>query len=261
MWTVLPGRSGAGGPPAGGGAVPPPVPAGRHQCPGPARTRVLWTMTTTTTPAPATSLSSRERALGGSPGLDGRGPRGLARWCAEHRWRTLLAGLLVLAGAVVLLGGGLKTTSNSDQLEGDSREAARISAGVDFGTRPTENVVVTSRAGAIAPAEAGPYRPGARRRLPRRQRDRHSGPAGAGAGRPHPRAGRRPRRDQRVGQGHGRCREEPGDVVGPMLDTTKRFAAAHPGLQVGQVGPGSIDSEVGRQLDADFQRAEIVSLP
>ena len=55
--------------------------------------------------------------------------------------------------------------------------------------------------------------------------------------------------------------KSPGDVVGPMLEATKRFAAAHPGLQVGQVEPGSIDSEVGRQLDADFQRAEIVSLP
>ena len=85
--------------------------------------------------------------------LDGRGPRGLARWCAEHRWRTLLAGLLVLAGAFVLLGGGLRTTSGDEQLVGDSREAARISAGADLGTRPTEDVVVTSRGGALAPAE------------------------------------------------------------------------------------------------------------
>jgi hypothetical protein len=39
--------------------------------------------------------------------------RGLARWCVEHRWRTLLAGLLVLAGAIVLLGGGLRTGAAS----------------------------------------------------------------------------------------------------------------------------------------------------
>src|SRR3954447_3313330 len=80
--------------------------------------------------------------------------RGLARWCVEHRWRTLLAGLLVLAGAVVLLGGGLKPGAAADQLVGDSREAARISAGADFGTRPTENVVVTPRSGALSGADA-----------------------------------------------------------------------------------------------------------
>ena len=42
--------------------------------------------------------------------------RGIARWCVDHRWRTLLAGLLVLAGAVVLLGGGLKTGAAADKL-------------------------------------------------------------------------------------------------------------------------------------------------
>src|SRR4051794_7705234 len=192
---------------------------------------------TTTTPSPivpGTALDEpdehhrRDR-------FDGRGPRGLARWCAEHRWRTLLAGLLVLAGAIVLLGGGLTTTSDGDQLVGDSREAARISAGVDFGTRPTENVVVTSRAGAIAPADAA--------RIGRELTAAYSGVSGvATVGRPVP------ARDGRTmvlavgldavsgsAKATGVAGKSPGDVVGPMLDTTNRFAAAHPGLQVGQV--------------------------
>ena len=55
--------------------------------------------------------------------------------------------------------------------------------------------------------------------------------------------------------------KEPGEVVEPMLAATKRLAAAHPDLRIGQVGPGSIDTEVGRQLDSDFRRAEMISLP
>src|SRR4051794_24117456 len=113
---------------------------------------------TTTTPSPIVpgtsleDLDERDRL----DGLDGRGPRSLARWCAEHRWRTLFAGLLVLAGAVVLLGGGLRTTAPADQLVGDSRDAVKISEGADFGDRPTETVVVTRTSGTFTPAEAGP---------------------------------------------------------------------------------------------------------
>jgi RND superfamily putative drug exporter len=208
-----------------------------------------------TTAAPPTHTAHQ------GPPLDGRGPRGVARWCAEHRWRTLLAGLLVLAGAVVLLGGGLKTGDANSQLIGDSREAARISAGADFGTRPTENVVVSPRSGALERGDA--------LRIGRELTAAYAGVAGVrSVGKPvvapdgHTLV-------LAVGldavtasaQAAGAAGKAAGDVVGPMLDTTRRFAAAHPQLRVGQVGPGSIDSEVGRQLDADFKRAELVSLP
>jgi len=51
------------------------------------------------------------------------------------------------------------------------------------------------------------------------------------------------------------------DAVGPMLAATQRVAAAHPELRIGQVGEGSIDAEVGKQLESDFRRAELFSLP
>ena len=184
--------------------------------------------------------------------------RGIARWCVDHRWRTLLAGLLVLAGAVVLLGGGLRTGTQADQLVGDSAEATRISAGADFGRRPTENVVVTARSGTLASADAV--------RVGQELRAAYTGVQGvATVGAPTPAADGRtlvlavgldavPSQSTRAGPSAG-------DVVGPMLDVTKRFAAEHPELRVGQVGPGSIDTEVGRQLDADFKRAELISLP
>ncbi len=185
--------------------------------------------------------------------------RGLARWCAEHRWRTLLAGLLVLAGAVVLLGGGLRTGEAADQLVGDSAEAARISAGADFGTRPTENVVVTARSGSLDRADAV--------RLGQELKAAYAGvPGVATVGTPAPAPDGRTLvlaigLDAVSPQAEVAGGKQPAEVVGPMLDATKRFAAAHPDLRVGQVGPGSIDTEVGRQLEADFRRAELVSLP
>lgn len=53
----------------------------------------------------------------------------------------------------------------------------------------------------------------------------------------------------------------PDEVVEPMLAATRAFAAAHPGVAVGQIGPGSITSEINATLGADFQRAELISLP
>src|SRR3954466_15137373 len=107
-------------------------------------------MTTTITTLPTDSSLPRP------PDSGRRRRRGPAQWCAEHRWRTLFAGLLVLAGAVVLLAGGLKTPAPADQLVGDSREAVKISRGADFGERPTETVVVTRVSGAFLPADANP---------------------------------------------------------------------------------------------------------
>ena len=207
---------------------------------------------TLTAPTPSSLDGPGGRRRQRTPG------RGVARWCVDHRWRTLLAGLLVLAGAVVLLGGGIRTGKAADQLVGDSAEATRVSAGADFGERPTESVVVTPRDGSLARADAV--------RIGTELQAAYTGVRGvATVGTPTPAP------DGRtlvlaVGldavEAHSsRAGPTPGDAVGPMLDVTKRFAAAHPDLRVGQVGPGSIDTEVGRQLDDDFQRAELVSLP
>src|SRR4051794_21488713 len=81
-----------------------------------------------------------------------RGRRSLAAWCADRRWRTLLAALTVVAGAILLLGTGLHTTSASDQDVGDSRQATKTVEGADFGDRPTENVVVSARSGKLSKA-------------------------------------------------------------------------------------------------------------
>lgn len=192
----------------------------------------------------------------------GAARRSLVGWCAEHRWRTLLAGLVVLVGAVLLMGDGLVTTTAAEQLVGDSRQAVKASAGADFGERPTETVVVTPRSG-------GTLDPAAAQTVGQALVTAYTGLAGVrSVGTPvvtqngstlvlAVELDAAQAADGTVPPGS----RAPGDVVGPMLEETRRQAAAYPDLRIGQVGPGSIDSEVGQQLDKDFQRAELISLP
>jgi len=172
----------------------------------------------------------------------------------------------VLAGAVVLLGGGITTTKPVDELVGDSAQAAKITAAADFGDRPTENVVVTPIRGAWGAHQAD--------QAAAALRAAYSGVDGVfGVGKPvlspdgrtvllpvaldvsSPGFGSSSARNEQT-----RALEAK-DVVGPMLAVTSRFAAGHRDLRVGQVGPGSIDNEVGTTLNGDFRRAELSSLP
>ena len=50
-------------------------------------------------------------------------------------------------------------------------------------------------------------------------------------------------------------------AAAPVLDATDRLAAEHPGAAGRPGRPGSVDLQVDEQLDADFQRAELFSLP
>jgi len=180
--------------------------------------------------------------------------RSPSAWCADRRWRTLLAGVAVLVGAVLLLGPGLRSTNDEDQLVGDSRAAEKARAGADFGERPTENVVVSTRSGTLAAGTVST--------LSKELRSAYTGLDGvAEVGAPVLAANREtfmlpvilaadPDDDAAVG-----------DAVGPMLKATERLATAHPELKLGQVGPGSIDVQVGDQLDRDFRKAELISLP
>ena len=218
-----------------------------------------------TSSVPSTTAATGPDGLRGAPTTgrpDAVPPlRGIAARCARHRWRTLLAGLLVLAGTVVLLSGGLVTTEPADQLVGDSATAAKVAGAADFGDRPTESVVVTARAGTFSAAEAAA--------LGAQLRSAYTGVEGVtevgdAALAPDGRTLVVPVALDAAQSADGTTPDgatAPADAVRPMLAVTDRFAASHPDLRVGQVGPGSIDAEVGEALDADFRRAELVSLP
>jgi putative drug exporter of the RND superfamily len=203
-------------------------------------------------PQPAARPRGRRRAV------PRRGP---TAWCVDHPWRALLAAVLVLAGAVVLLAGGLTTTKPAGQLVGDSAVAEKLRNATDFGQRPIENVVVTPLHGRLDPAAVS--------RLSVELATAYTGLKGVAAvGRPVLSSDGStlllPVGLNAVSTGAAAPPPgavAPADAVGPMLAATARIAAAHPQLRVGQVGPGSIESEVGRRLDQDFRRAELVSLP
>jgi RND superfamily putative drug exporter len=72
----------------------------------------------------------------------------------RRRWWVLVASMLLLVGAVGLLTTGIVTTPNNERLVGDSAAAATIVKQADFGDRPTEMVVVTTRAAALDEATA-----------------------------------------------------------------------------------------------------------
>lgn len=211
-------------------------------------------------PSPRTAQpSSGARTLDPVPPL-----RGASGWSLRHRWTTLLGALLIVAGAVVLLTGGLKTTAPAEQLIGDSARAEKIRASADFGDRPIENVVI-SRPGTPAPVLDEATAAAVATEL----RAAYRGLKGIAAV-----ADPVLSPDRRVlllpvalDAAPDTMTEPPAgavsaqDAVGPMLEATQRVAAAHPELRIGQVGSGSINAEVGEQLDADFRRAELVSLP
>ena len=59
----------------------------------------------------------------------------------------------------------------------------------------------------------------------------------------------------------GAAADAAADEVGAVLDAVAGVQADHPGLLVTESGDSSLDSVVGEQLDRDFQRAELLSLP
>ena len=164
---------------------------------------------------------------------------------------------LLVAGGVGLIGGGLRTMPPSDQLVGDSAVANRLMARPGLASEPTETVIATSR--------RGPLDPQAATDLGRDLVAAYAGVAGvAHVGTPVP--GQDGRSVVlpvvlRADSDAATALPAPDAVVEPMLAATGAFAAAHPGVEVGQIGPGSITSEINATLGADFQRAELISLP
>ena len=177
-----------------------------------------------------------------------------AVWCADRRWRTLLAAVAVLVGAVLLLGPGMRTGDNEDQLVGDSRTAEKTVAAADFGDKPTENVVASARTGTLTRADV--------RAMSDELRAAYTPITTiADIGEPALSADRTTMMLPVALKADPDVDGEVGDAVKPMLTVTERLAAAHPELKIGQVGPGSIDVQVGEALDRDFHRAELISLP
>jgi RND superfamily putative drug exporter len=173
-----------------------------------------------------------------------------ARWSAEHPWRAILIWILFLAAAVGL-GSAVSTvgTTDADYRVGDSGVADRLITDAGLAKPGTENVLVTSRSGQLSAAEANAVA--------------HQVTAGMGplplvrsvatpAWAPHHQA-------MLVTV---TLRGSPVDPdVTPLQAVTDRAQAAHPDLQVEEVGDASVNAAVNERVGRDLASAEHISLP
>ena len=147
---------------------------------------------------------------------------------------------LGLVGSVMLLSTGIVTTPQEQSLVGESARAQTLISQADFGDRPTERIIATVRTGSLAPEQAaalGAELAGAYQGVEgvARVGDPIPGADGRSVVIPLELAAARSATDTTLPQ--------PEEVVAPSLAVTTRLGAARPDLQVGQIGPGSINRE------------------
>ncbi|RQX00079.1 MMPL family transporter [Micromonospora inaquosa] len=176
----------------------------------------------------------------------------LARWSAEHPWRAIA--LWAVFVAVCFVGGnaaGLNEATSGDQAIGEAGRASLIVDAADFDDPAVDNVLITSRGGALDQAAAKAAADDAAARL-----RTVAGVAGVG---------------QPVTARDGSALllpitmsgdpETASERVQPLRDATAAVQVAHPGLRVEQVGGPSIGQALDDTLGKDFKRAELLSLP
>ena len=105
----------------------------------------------------------------------------VARWSAEHRWRAVLAWMAFVAVCVGVGGAvGTRSQSDADAAVGEWGRSERIVESGAFDDPATENVLVTSRSGALDRDRAAAAAAEVGRRLDRLPDVATRLPAGAG---------------------------------------------------------------------------------
>ncbi|WP_418061303.1 MMPL family transporter [Pimelobacter simplex] len=175
-------------------------------------------------------------------------PTRAARWSATHPWRAIGAWLAFVVVAV-----GLSATvsthevTDADYRLGESGRAATLMEQADLDAPPTENVVISARAGDLDNAQA--------RAAAADVADRMAGLDGvAGVG-------------DAVPSADGTALLVPVALTSdeidaaPLLDATAAVQEEHPDLRVEQAGDVTIGDAIDERVGEDLQSAEIVSLP
>ncbi len=196
----------------------------------------------------------------GRPGehRDGRLLR-VARWSIHHRWKAVAA-WLVFVIAVFVAGGaaGTRLLTDAEMGVGQSGRADRAVARAGYSVTPVERVLVQARSGRLAPETTATVVAELRTRLralPEVGTIR--APITSGDGRsvllPLTIA---------VGKATGTAADHVAEGKLPrILSATAGVARAHPDLRIEQAGDTSLNVGVGNQVNADFGKAERLSLP
>lgn len=178
--------------------------------------------------------------------------RDLTAWSVDHRWLVLVLSTLALAVGVLAMSGlGIKTIASDEQNVGDSAKAEHLKADKDFGERPTEMVVATTREGTLTPKAA--------QQLGAELSAEYADVTGVTeVADPIPGADGRSVVVPVVLEGDA---EDAADRVDPVSEVTEQLQTDHPELRIGQMGDGSIDQQVSDSFSKDFERAELFSIP
>jgi len=169
---------------------------------------------------------------------------------AHHPWRALAAWLvLVVACALAGSAVGERSLTDVEFSVGDDRLVASVIERGGLADPPTESVLVTARSGRLD-------EPAARAVTTQLADELQNSPAVAAVRRPVLSAdGSTLRMDVQLTG----TRDQAADTVEPVLAAVGAVDEASVRVQV--VGGGSLDRGVGRALDSDFQRAELLSVP
>ncbi|UNO39407.1 MMPL family transporter [Streptomyces sp. MST-110588] len=187
-------------------------------------------------------------------------PRGLvertAAWSMAHRKLTLLLwiAVVILAYAASTVT-GVREQEDADGLTGQSAVAERMLDNADFADDGIERVMIQARSGKLSAATADDVVASLRARY-------KTVNAVADVSEPvTSEDGRSVLLPVTLDLGTGDEKKKPKNVVGPMLKATEAEQRAHTGLRIEQLGKGSITKELSQKLNADFQRAEFISVP
>jgi RND superfamily putative drug exporter len=177
----------------------------------------------------------------------------VARWSAEHPWRAIA--LWVVFVAVCFVGGnaaGLQEATAEDMSVGESGRSSVLIEHGKFADEPAvDNVLITARAGTLDQKAATAAASDAAAKL-------RTVPGVAEVGAPIP------ARDGSALLVPITMSGDPqtaSDRVEPLRAATAQVQSAHPALRVEQVGGPSIGKALDDTLGADFERAELLSLP
>jgi RND superfamily putative drug exporter len=171
----------------------------------------------------------------------------VARWSATHPWRAIALWLVFTVGCVALGStSGLHTTSDIDELTGQSQQAARWIKDAGLESPDTENVLVTARSGHLDTRQAARALDAAAHRM----RALHDVTA---VGRPVTSADRTAIAVQVTLRDTAE--------VAPLLAATAAAQHDYPALRVEEVGAVSMDKAVNDQVGSDLSAAATYSLP
>ena len=173
----------------------------------------------------------------------------VARWSATHPWRAIALWLAFVTISVAVGSmSGLHTSSDIDELTGQSQQAARWLHDSGLESPDTENVLVTARAGRLDTGQARQALADATARMRTLSQV-------IAVGRPVTSADRSAMTVQ-VTLRHG------DDVdVKLLLAATAATQHAYPGLRVEEIGSVSMDTAVNDQVSRDLSAAATYSLP